>query len=1292
MEKPTLAFKDVTCCSSDAVLVDRAIGKVNAGSITAVFGPSSGGKSMLLKLLAGRGDAYLSHVEYTGTMLMEGKRVTPQSQHAAYLPQTNDHMIGVLTVREIISYNLRLKDTQGLNKHQREQRVNEMIEHLHLEDCADSQIGTFYKAGISGGQKRRTAVAAELVYHPKLLCADEPTSGLDTTTAIQSVQYMKNIARKTNGGCILSIHQPNQELLSLFDNIILLVDGKTTFFGSLESAKAHFGALGVTTDFGDATPTEHYLLAMDTLFTNNDVGDVEQGKNQLAIDYPDAYRSSDLYARTVEEFTKLDSKQAAHIPGRAASWWLQFFVLVHRAFQIAKRDYALYYLQYVLQITYGILVGLIFFNSPRAIDDHLQEGFSAIVWICALNIYVFVFKSFYFATITGGYRHERSNHAYSATASSAAELALYMVLSCLYCVGWLIAYGLVGFPEAPIGFLLLLGYVTTFTAEAIPHFISQFTGGNIPLGLIWCQGVILLFFLFSAGIFIRDEKMPQALEWVKFLSPFEHACDAMMAAVYEHLEFTCPTFDAATAAKFNSSTTATCTDASGGFVYQCETASLNATDPFCTVDGTEVVSVFKKQSPEKWESLAYLLIVGIAFRLASLILQIYPPSNLFTHVQRMFRKGAEQTATLLRKKPKKDKPTDDVAKGQGRLSAAAVNCGTLIFRNVNVTLKKKLITHGKPPKKIASQISARVEGGRLLALMGPSGAGKTTLLNALSGMAPYANTSADYLSLGGVKFKKKNLGYVPQFDSLSPSLTVYETLLFAVQLRCVLSPAQCKGRVADLLHTVGLVGVKDSRVAKLSGGEQKILSIGVGLVSLPDVLFLDEPTTGLDSTAADAVVSTVKDIADMGRTVILTIHQPSPIVFSKIDDLLVLAKGRTAYFGSVADATAYFNDVGVPVDVMNEDGIHREALADQIINAVAEPHPKGDWGKVYEESSHGQRMAATLNDGEQTTNETHHPRPTATTKLYHLTRKLTLQYSRDPGAYVFRAMGNFVFGLFTGLLYYNTQLDVENLNEISAIAFFWSWAPLYFASSSIASFCQYRRECLNAYASDQLTYWQHCVAQFIASIPFNIVCAVLLMVPLHWLSQANMTFATFGYGLVICFSMGVLMDAVNLCVIEATNGNVMISVTLSQVILGSMFIFAGFFIKRSNMQPGLKWISYTIPLAYGLPGSLYSLLHGQTYHSINGDVSGDYLLHNVYKLEDLDDYGSYPYEWVCIAIVFAFLLAIRLQHFAMLWKNNRKLGSMDHFGSTNSKKDSHTHVKTSQIFPDERVEKQITFL
>lgn len=96
--------------------------------------------------------------------------------------------------------------------------------------------------------------------------------------------------------------------------------------------------------------------------------------------------------------------------------------------------------------------------------------------------------------------------------------------------------------------------------------------------------------------------------------------------------------------------------------------------------------------------------------------------------------------------------------------------------------------------------------------------------------------------------------YVPQIDSLNPNFTVKETLTSAVRLRCADGWADLDTRVHELMEIVGLVSVADLRTGKLTGGQLKLLSVALGLVQRPAVLYLDEPTTGLDSTAASVVM------------------------------------------------------------------------------------------------------------------------------------------------------------------------------------------------------------------------------------------------------------------------------------------------------------------------------------------------------------------------------------------------------------------------------------------------------
>jgi ABC-type multidrug transport system ATPase subunit len=159
----------------------------------------------------------------------------------------------------------------------------------------------------------------------------------------------------------------------------------------------------------------------------------------------------------------------------------------------------------------------------------------------------------------------------------------------------------------------------------------------------------------------------------------------------------------------------------------------------------------------------------------------------------------------------------------------------------------------------------------------------------------------------------ESTAYVMQDSAHKEYLTVRETLEFAANFRMLQSePAVVKEqRVKDLLMTLRLDTVADSMVGDMeargiSGGQRRRLSIGVEMVHLPKMLFLDEPTTGLDSASANEVVSVLRILTNQHRTVICTIHQPSAKCFSMFDKVLLLGEGRTIYFGAMKEMQSYF--------------------------------------------------------------------------------------------------------------------------------------------------------------------------------------------------------------------------------------------------------------------------------------------------------------------------------------------------------------------------------------------------
>jgi ABC-2 type transport system ATP-binding protein len=163
-------------------------------------------------------------------------------------------------------------------------------------------------------------------------------------------------------------------------------------------------------------------------------------------------------------------------------------------------------------------------------------------------------------------------------------------------------------------------------------------------------------------------------------------------------------------------------------------------------------------------------------------------------------------------------------------------------------------------------VSLRVEAGDIFSLVGPNGAGKTTLVRALTGTTDASGT-VEVLGEPPREVARERVGLLPQDFTPPERLTARELLAFYGGLYDDARPP------ADLLDTVGLDGVAaDTHYEDLSGGQQRRTCVGTALVNDPDVLFLDEPTTGIDPAGRRALWTVLEDLADGGTTIFLTTH------------------------------------------------------------------------------------------------------------------------------------------------------------------------------------------------------------------------------------------------------------------------------------------------------------------------------------------------------------------------------------------------------------------------------------
>ncbi|MBC7553203.1 MAG: ATP-binding cassette domain-containing protein, partial [Taibaiella sp.] len=217
----------------------------------------------------------------------------------------------------------------------------------------------------------------------------------------------------------------------------------------------------------------------------------------------------------------------------------------------------------------------------------------------------------------------------------------------------------------------------------------------------------------------------------------------------------------------------------------------------------------------------------------------------------------------------------------------------------------------------------------LVGIMGNSGAGKTTLLNLLNSSAKptSGNIAINGLELYANKSKLTGLiGNIPQDDLLIEELTVFQNLFFSSRLYFgELNDDEITKRVDHCLHSLMLFEIKDLMVGDplnkyISGGQRKRLNIALELIREPEILFVDEPTSGLSSNDAENVMDLLKQLALGGKLIFVVIHQPASEIFKLFDQLLILdTGGYPVYFGNPIDSVRYFKHQMHYVDFENSE-------------------------------------------------------------------------------------------------------------------------------------------------------------------------------------------------------------------------------------------------------------------------------------------------------------------------------------------------------------------------------------
>ncbi|KAG6547993.1 hypothetical protein Mapa_010427 [Marchantia paleacea] len=589
-------------------------------------------------------------------------------------------------------------------------------------------------------------------------------------------------------------------------------------------------------------------------------------------------------------------------------------------------------------------------------------------------------------------------------------------------------------------------------------------------------------------------------------------------------------------------------------------------------------------------------------------------------------------------------------------------------------------------QRLLHGLTGYAEPGAIMAIMGPSGSGKSTLLDSLAGrLAKNATLSGDILINGRRKtLTYGSAAYVTQQDDLIGTLTVRESVHYSANLRLPrnMRSAERTAIVESTIVEMGLQDCADTPVGNwhlrgLSGGEKRRVSIALEILTRPRVLFLDEPTSGLDSASAFFVVTTLRNLARDGRTVIASIHQPSSEVFELFDNLCLLSNGKTVYFGEAHSAHEFFCSAGFPCPPLRNPSDHFlraiNADFDRVKNTVKgsfklrhdvessqDPLERMSTHQVvqilvdaYQQSEYAMQAVARVHEISQvkgTVLESAGSLAGFWMQAWTLTRRSFVNMSRDMGYYWLRLVIYIVLTLCIGTIFLNVG---HTYTSIMGRAGCMSYVAGFLTFMSIGGFPSFVED-MKVFCRERLN-GHYGVAAFVigntlSSIPFLFLISIIsasivyFMVGLHPGLEHFMFFVLTLFVCVTCVES--LMMAV-----ASVVPNFLMGIITGAGIQGVFMLVAGFFRLPFDLpKPFWRYpMSYLSFHMYALQGMYQNDFLGLEFTNIeiNGVILGspikgvDILL-NSYQI----DLGRT--KWENLGIILIMVIFYRLLFFLMI--------------------------------------------
>ncbi|XP_077380140.1 broad substrate specificity ATP-binding cassette transporter ABCG2b isoform X1 [Festucalex cinctus] len=562
---------------------------------------------------------------------------------------------------------------------------------------------------------------------------------------------------------------------------------------------------------------------------------------------------------------------------------------------------------------------------------------------------------------------------------------------------------------------------------------------------------------------------------------------------------------------------------------------------------------------------------------------------------------------------------------------------TLTFSNLHYCVQESRWCRKKGPEKyILKDVSGIMRPG-MNAIMGATGSGKTSLLDVIAGRKDPAGLRQGSVLVDGkvvTSDLRLSSAYVVQDDILMGTLTVRENLRFSANLR--LDPQRHSsvdksGRVDAILDELGLNDCADTKIGTeflrgVSGGERKRCSIGMEIITSPALLFLDEPTTGLDSNTANCIIALLHKLSRRGKTVVFSIHQPRFSIFRRFDQLTLMHKGEVVYAGAAPRALRYFTRLGYQIESFDNpadffmDITNGEAKS--TLEEISTSELKNILAVKYFQSQLCQDMLRELDrincGAAYEVKGQEGAEGYATSFLYQMRvvcGRTVLNTLRNPQTSYAQLALNIFFAVLVGLIYFQMPLTLPEALQNRSGAFFFLIINMVFGNlSAVELFINERAIFIHENSSGYYRTSVYFLSKIFADLIPNRIVPILIFSAIAYymmgLKSALSAFLSFALTMSLVSLAGVsLAFLVSASVSSFAMANILIALPFV-----FMMVFGGYLVNLNAMLSWLSWLKWVSIFRYGLNAAFINEMAGQLFYTNSTTIPGELFL----RSQDID--------------------------------------------------------------------------